>query len=208
MKKRKVGLLGLAIVVIVAIGIIGTTLAEPITRTHNKVSAGSLEMDLMVDGSVAEETTVEDAIAPGEKIDKTVEVRNTGNQDMYIQVAVNKSWRTAEGEPDTEADLDEIKLMLNENSGWKLLEEFSDSEVTYFYYETPVKAGETTSSLMNSYSVLEENKEKNSNAYAGKQVILDFDVDAVQAVGGADAILAEWGLEADLSEDGTIISLQ
>ena len=31
---------------------------------------------------------------------------------------------------------------------------------------------------------------------------------AVQAVGGADAILAEWGLEAELSEDGTIISLQ
>lgn len=208
MKKRQIGLLGIAVVAVAAAGIIGTTIAEPITRTQNRVSAGSLEMDLVVDGEAAEESAVEDAVSPGAKIDKTVEVKNTGDQDMYVQVAVNKSWRTASGEPDTEADLEEIKLTLNENSGWKMLEEFSDSEVTYFYYEKPVKPGETTSSLMDSYSVLEENKEMNSNAYAGKQVKLDFEVDAVQAVGGADAILAEWGLEAELSEDGTIISLQ
>ena len=206
MKRKQIGVLGLAVVIVIAVGVIGSTIAEPTSKTQNKVSAGDLEMQVYVNGEEGGEVTVQEPIVPGQTVKKEVKVKNTGSdQDMYVQVAVNKAWLTAQGEPETDQAIDpnQITLKLTEGSGWKLLDD-SDPEMVYYYYTRPVRPGEETEALMTGYSVLEAQREENSNHYANKQVSLGFTVDAVQALGAENAILAEWGLEAQIADDGTL----
>lgn len=197
----------MAVVIIAAAGIIGSTIAEPTAKTQNRVSASDLEMQVIVDGKKSADAVVQDAVVPGQIVQKEIKVANTGSdQAMYVQVAVNKAWFTAEGQPVTDASTDpeEIKLKdTTQTSNWRLLDA-SDPEMVYYYYTKPVRPGEETASLLKGYSVLEDQKEKNSNHYANKQVALSFTVDAVQAMGAENAILAEWGLEAQITEDGTL----
>ncbi len=213
MKKKTLAalIIGISLVSVAAIG--GTMAAFTAqTTTANEVSTGFLGVSIYQSGSAQDEGkshfSFSQAAAPGQTIDEAVYAKgDAGSKDMYLRVTATKYWTDAEGKKivDGSADASEIKLITADTSNW-FVDDKSDAngEEVYFYYKKPISAGESTTEIMNQFSILTDSLDKNSNSYSGKKVNIDFDIDAVQKIAGKDAMMAEWGVDATLDGNGNI----
>ncbi|WP_133969575.1 hypothetical protein [Eubacterium limosum] len=215
MKKKRNILIVIAIIAIVAA--IGSTMAAFVasTTTTKDVSAAELGIKIVQNGDTARDVksldTAGDSKAgyqyagmPGDTVRQQVAVKSDPNsKDSYIRVTINRSWQDKDGKKDFTLSPEEIGI-IRDNDSWLVAEDPEDPEVIYCYYTKKVGGDTQTESVMDSFTILKDKVTENSNAYAGYSANITFEADAVQAEAGAKAMLAEWGIIAELDAEGNL----
>ncbi len=224
MKKR--GKVILAVSTILLLGAVGITYAATIASasTKHQVRTGKVEIQLCEDTleekilPVAQtmgmekqnqqELMIRKAVQPGDIIEDSIWVQNTGTQDCYVRVLINRSWFMDE-EKIFDASISPKTIQVLSEAGWLIrgAEETGDDEVLECYYVKPLAPGESTANVMEELSILKQEINENSNAYANLSAQLLFSADAIQAYAPQAAMLAEWGVSATFQDDGTITSV-
>lgn len=145
MKKK---LLILAFLIICATTVATGTLAyfTAEDQAHNVITSGKVDIEL-VEKKINEDGTEEAfedliGIMPGTSVSKVVQVTNTGDAAAYIRIAVDKKIILASGNDD-EVDMSLISINYNIGSN----EDQWTYKEGYYYYNSPLEAGNTTKPL-------------------------------------------------------------
>ncbi len=112
-----------------------------------------------------------------------------------------------------------IELNYLTDNGWAIAEDQSTPERTVLYYTKAVGVGESTPALSDTLRInqsiasevtktVKDNTITYSYQYDGYTFHVDAEVDAVQTHNAKDAIKSAWGVDVNVSEDETEISLQ
>ncbi|MBQ3198936.1 MAG: hypothetical protein IJB67_01020 [Firmicutes bacterium] len=159
-KKSLITLASLAIILLVGVG---ATLAflvmksGPVTNTF-------------VPGNV--EVTVQESFDGTTK--KSVSIKNIGNVDAYIRVAIIPTWEDDEGNPvGVSASLDDLNITWGSSDKWKKADD------GFWYYTSPVPAGDSTENLIASATV----KTDSAGYNAGYKMNLQILAQGIQADG-------------------------
>ncbi len=222
--KKKLILMGIAGALVVTT-IIGGSLAMIRTSLNKQATSDITTKNLAIGIYEDNKEAVSGPIlltakVPGESVSKNLVVKNTLSADVgydtYVRVTIYKAWgKMSNSEKgvsvsnisgnfvkDSSLDqLDQIILGLGTSPKWRSVS--STNEETVLYYLVPLKPGESTESFLNSIKI----GEKVDNAYAEKSILLDIDVDAVQAADGVDAISSAWGVSVSLNSIGEITNI-
>lgn len=202
-----------------------------ITLLENKVEISRrnyLEDDKWdeVTGTLCENLLAEgEEFVLGKSYDEALSVSNSGAIDAYVRVILTKSWKDAQGIKDTtlSPDLIDLKLLTGDN-GWVVDTAASTAERTVLYYTKVLPTGETTPDVTDTLridpaiatKVVETVKETGTVSgndlktityiyeYDGYTFNVDVEVDAVQTHNAEAAIKSAWGIEANVSEDGSL----
>lgn len=174
-------------------------------------------------GELFKDLQKDDSIVPGKAYGEELGVSNSGSIDSYVRVILTKSWTDTKGNKDTELSPDFIDLHFVEGNGWIIDETASTPERTILYYTGIVPAGESTSNFTDTLKIdnkiaekvkVETDKDEEGNEiirhiykYDGYQFHVDAEVNAVQTHNAQDAIKSAWGVNVNVSADGTL-SLQ
>ena len=181
-------LVGTAILVIAGL-YTGKTMAKNRVSAYvdKTVTTSSLDLSLCVSGAGIDDkgnmqtngiNTIDDTI------EQRVSVLNSGEKAQYVRVKISKdNW-------------------INKDD-WIVPDNRTDSENVYVYYNKVLNPGERTPELMDSI-ILFDSKSENTNKYSGKTININWDAEAVQTVAAGDAMLTEWGVEAELGDDGSL----
>lgn len=144
--KKKLFILASLIICLttVATGTLAYFTAED--QAHNVITSGKVNIDL-IETTINEDGTespFEDLIGimPGTSVSKVVRVTNTGDASAYIRIAVDKDILLASG-VDEDVYLDLISINYNIGSD---ADEWTFKE-GYYYYNSPLDAGDTTKPL-------------------------------------------------------------
>lgn len=147
---------------------------------------------------------------PGDTVEEKIAVQNSENKDCYVRVTVNRSWIDENSkkifEEQGAALYPEDIEITTMSSNWLVTTDPEDAEVMYCYYTKPLKAGTTTDNVMDSFSILKNKIEENSNRYSKLATEITFQADAIQTTAAKDAMLAEWGVVTEIDADGNITS--
>lgn len=170
-------------------------------------------------GKLLENTFEDGKLVPGKIYKEKLSVTNSGSIDNYVRVTLYKSWMDENGNKETTLAPDLIKLNGLGGDGWIIDESASTEERTVLYYTRPVQAGEGIQ-LMDTISVdtsvadkVEKVPGKDAAGndtitykykYDGYSFNLDAEVDAVQTHNAKDAIKSAWGVDVNVSSDGTL----
>lgn len=92
-----------------------------------------------------------EGVGAGETVSKQVGITNNGTVDVYVRIEVDKSW-TLNGVSIEDMNTDWININLPNINDWVY---GSDG---YYYYQHPLEPGQTTSDLMNSFTVSDDYK--------------------------------------------------
>ena len=111
------------------------------------------------------------------------------------------------GEKNFDADSALIELNGLDENDWIIDDSDENHEVVYCYYRHPLQANESSSNVINSIRV-GNIASKDQGLYAGLQMKVDVEVDAIQKVAASDAMLAEWGMDVTFDENGTITAVE
>ena len=179
--KRK--LLAVAVTVIclsmMAYGTLAYFTAED--TAHNVITSGEIDIELQ-EWADAEKTTPfpEDEVSgvmPGTEVTKIVEVKNTGANDAYIRVKVEKEFVLSEGvEGETDSGLMKIDF---DETYWML------GEDGYYYYKEALKPGAVTEPLFASVSF----DPSMGNIYQNSTAKVDVTAYAVQVANNGDSVM-------------------
>lgn len=196
---------------------------------HSDGEGNSLLTDLLV----LEDGTKEE-LKLGKKYDEKLYVVNTGAIDQYVRVTLYKYWLDADGKklPELSPGLIELHLTnCGQEGSWIVDEASSTKERTVLYYRHILKAAgegvkeeETRSEPLCDYlridpsvadkvsrEVTEEGDYTTITTtylYDGAEFRIEAQVDAVQTHSAQDAIRSAWGREAEIDDDGTLISVR
>lgn len=188
------------IAIIVLIGvlvlsiIVGGSLAQVQRRgeTENIISSGEIKVKLLnqkTNGENMPELITH--IVPGDTLDNVVKVANTCAYDEYIRITLDKIiYETAE----------ESSILDNTKAHFLFNEDDWTYKEGYYYYNKPLKAGETSSALYDGIYL----DETINNDY--KLAVMDvvITVEAVQSVNNGDIFTAEgWVPVASINKDET-----
>ena len=183
--KRK--LLAVAVTVIclsmMAYGTLAYFTAED--TAHNVITSGEIDIELQ-EWADAEKTTPfpEDGVSgvmPGTEVTKIVEVKNTGANDAYIRVKVEKEFVLSEGvEGETDSGLMKIDF---DETYWTL------GEDGYYYYKTALEPGAVTEPLFASVSF----DTTMGNIYQNSTAKVDVTAYAVQVANNGETVLDAQG---------------
>ena len=142
---------------------------------------------------------------------------------------ITKSWQDKEGKKNTELSPDLIELNFLTDNGWEIAKdqsyqsEQSDQykERTVLYYTKALKAGKPTPALSDTLRInpsiasdVKQNVSEDGKTitytykYNGYTFHIDAEVDAVQTHNAKDAIKSAWGVDVNVSDDETTMSLQ
>lgn len=157
--------------------------------------------------------------APRKKYKEELSVQNSGNIDTFVRVILTKSWQNKEGKKNTTLSPDLIELNFLTANGWVVADQQTTDERTVLYYTKAVKAGDTTPALSDTLRIdpkiatdVEKTVKDNTITYTYKYgnytFHIDAEVDAVQTHNAKDAIKSAWGVDVNVSEDETSLSLQ
>ena len=188
--KKKV-LLAAALVVCLAVAVSGSLAyftAEE--RTHNVITTGGIAIELLETTGQLDENgnpiLFEDVsgVMPGASVAKIVQVKNTGANDAYIRVSVEKAIELAQG-VEGEANLTLVSLDLN-TMNWT-------EKDGYYYYNGPLAPDASTEPLFTHVTF----DTAMGNQYQGSRALVDVKAYAVQSDNnGATALLAQgWPAE-------------
>ncbi len=184
--RKSILITSVALLLVIAVG---TTLAYIFTNTdpvENTFTPSKVSCAVVENGKVDENTA--DVVETGNS--KTnVQIKNTGDTDAYIRVAVVVNWMSEDGskvwaqKPVKDAD---YKISYNlSNNGW------IDGGDGYYYYTQPVDPNEMTGVLINS-ATQEVTGPKGTD---GTQYYLSIEIvaSAIQAEGmGAGSAQEAW----------------
>ena len=173
----------------------------------------------------------DETFTPGKKYNEAISVKNSGTIDTFVRVIITKSWQDEQGNKNTNLSPDLIELNFLTDNGWEIAKdqsyqsEQSDQykERTVLYYTKALKAGKPTPALSDTLRinpsiasdvtkpVPESEKGKTityTYKYNGYTFHIDAEVDAVQTHNAKDAIKSAWGVDVNVSDDETTMSLQ
>lgn len=166
----------------------------------------------------------QEGLQPGKSYKEELRVKNCGGNlsdenesiDEYVRVIVRKRWLNNDSKADTSLDPQHIQLHYVTDD-WIIDESQSTLEQTVLYYKNILKVNEESSLFMDCLSIdaniLKEakvekvqdgNKVITHYTYDDVQFELSVQVDAVQTHNAKDAILSAWGVQVNISEDGTL----
>lgn len=158
----------------------------------------------------------DEKFALGKTYDENLAVENSGNIDTFVRVVLTKSWQDKEGK---NVDLSPALIELGFNQdGWVINEAQSTDERVVLYYTKVVESKKTTPDFMKTirisnqlstmYTKVEDKKTiKYQYTYNGYTFTLDAEVDAVQTHNAKDAIKSAWGIDVNVNDDETELSL-
>ena len=81
-----------------------------------------------------------------------------------------------------------------------------NNEVVYCYYKKPIDSKTSTTHVVDAIKIADL-KNADQDLYSPLTIKVDVEVDAIQKVAAKDAILAEWGLDAQFDSNGNIVSI-
>ena len=190
--KRK--LLILSLLVILAALTAAGTLAyyTDSARTHNVITSGKVKIDLHEWADEARTKPFKDkqGVMPGTKVTKIVEIKNTGTGAAFVRLYVEKNVYDANQTP---MKSDPVSLNFNETE-WT----YSESD-GYYYYNRPLKPGETTEPLFTAVTFDPLMGNEYQNAAAHVKVIAY----AVQSANNGDSPQAAKGWPSDTQAEPT-----
>lgn len=155
----------------------------------NVVTAGNVDVTLKetaIPAEGGEPVPFEDVIGvmPGTEVSKIVEVENTGDNEAYIRVRVEKEIALAEG---VTGEVDTSLISLNvDTQNWV-------EKDGYFYYTKPLSAGETTAPLFTTVT-FEAGME---NLYQNSKATIRVFAQAVQSDNNGADVMAATGWPAE-----------
>lgn len=199
---------------------IGVSLVENDQVVSSRDYADADKWEGTTEGSLLSNLLGEDEkFTPGKKYDEAISVTNSGNIDTFVRVIITKSWQDANGGKNTSLDPQLIELNYLTDNGWVVAEDQSTTERTVLYYTKALPVGESTPALSDTIRINESiasevNKTVKDNMitytykYDGYTFHLDAEVDAVQTHNAKDAIKSAWGVDVNVTEDETGLSLQ
>lgn len=161
----------------------------------------------------------DETFTPGKKYNEAISVKNSGTIDTFVRVIITKSWQDKEGKKNPKLSPDLIELNFLTANGWVVADQQTTDERTVLYYTKAVKAGDTTPALSDTLRIdpkiateVEKTvKDKTityTYKYNGYTFHIDAEVDAVQTHNAKDAIKSAWGVDVNVSDDETTMSLQ
>ena len=165
----------------------------------------------------------DETFTPGKKYNEAISVKNSGTIDTFVRVIITKSWQDEKGNKNTNLSPDLIELNFLTDNGWQVAKAQSTRERTVLYYTKALKAGKPTPALSDTLRinpsiasdvtkpVPESEKGKTityTYKYNGYTFHIDAEVDAVQTHNAKDAIKSAWGVDVNVSDDETTMSLQ
>lgn len=215
MKKKIIFLAALSIL---ALGtVFGGTMAayQAETNTEKTISTSSVDIRLNLEGADVDDQG--NVLYDGRElkdgvVSERVSATNAGSKAVYLRIQITKAWYSGNEKifevSGRDVDSSTIEVHLINPEDWIVPEDFEDRnhENIYIYYKKVLKAGETTSALMDSFSLL-KNADGNTNQYAGLSARMRFDANSIQTMAAKDAMLAEWGVIAEFDADGSILSI-
>lgn len=199
---------------------IGVSLVENDQVVSSRDYADADKWEGTTEGSLLSNLLGEDEkFTPGKKYDEAISVTNSGNIDTFVRVIITKSWQDANAGKNTALDPQLIELNYLTDNGWVIAEDQSTTERTVLYYTKALPVGESTPVLSDTLRINESiasevNKTVKDNTitytykYDGYTFHLDAEVDAVQTHNAKDAIKSAWGVDVNVTEDETGLSLQ
>ena len=154
----------------------------------NVITAGNVKIALNEAAITEDGETVafEDVtgVVPGAEISKIVTVDNTGDNAAYVRIKVVKEI-TSENEPEGEFDPSLIGLDLD-------VENWTEKD-GYYYYNTPLEAGETTAPLFTTVTFSKDM----GNLYADALTTIQVHAEAVQVENNGSDVMSADGWPAD-----------
>ena len=169
----------------------------------------------------------DETFTPGKKYNEAISVKNSGTIDTFVRVIITKSWQDEKGNKNTNLSPDLIELNFLTDNGWQVAKAQSTRERTVLYYTKALKAGKPTPALSDTLRInpsiasdvtkpvpeSEKETEKRKTItypykYNGYTFHIDAEVDAVQTHNAKDAIKSAWGVDVNVSDDETTMSLQ
>ncbi len=169
----------------------------------------------------------DETFTPGKKYNEAISVKNSGTIDTFVRVIITKSWQDEEGKKNTTLSPDLIELNFLTDNGWQVAKDQSYQskqseqykERTVLYYTKAVAAGDSTPALSDTIRInpsiakdvtkhVDGNTITYTYKYDGYTFHLDAEVDAVQTHNAKDAIKSAWGVDVNVSDDETTMSLQ
>ena len=158
----------LAALVVIAMGVVGGTVAYLVTNTTPVVNT-------FEPGYV--KCVINEDFNDGDTVKENVTVTNTGNVDAFIRAAIIVTWKSGNDIVATvpENDIDYKITGLENNTKWTKVGD-------YYYYNEKVSPGETTSNLFDSCKVLTD---------MGYTLSVEIPADAIQST-PANAVESSW----------------
>lgn len=175
-----------AVIIVVALSAYGSVAyftAEDTAR--NVITAGKVKIELqekMLTPDGEKTVPFEDqlGVMPGSEVSKIVEVKNTGGQDAWVRVSVNKAIELAEGVED-EVNLSLISFDLNTD--------YWTEKDGFYYYTAKLAPGHTTEPLFTAVTFAKTM----SNQYQNSKAILTVNAYATQTVHNGNTALEAAG---------------
>lgn len=171
----------LAALAVIAMGVVGGTVAYLVTNTGSVVNTfepGYVSCRINEKGSDGEKDFENNV----DTVKKNVTVTNTGNVDAYIRAAIIVTWKDADGNisaisPKFGQDYrGEINI-----SDWQIYDGY------YYYTNGAVKPGDVTSKLLDNVTVIGTND--------GYTLSVEILADAIQSSPDS-AVIQAWGAQA------------
>lgn len=181
--KRKLFLVAL-LAICLAIAAYGTSAYFTYEQTAtNVITAGSIEIELQEwtdsgNGLVPFENV--GGVLPGTEISKIVQVKNTGGQDAWIRVSLDKAIHLADG-VEGEVDLSLISYDLNTA--------FWTEKDGFYYYNTALQSGVVTEPLFTKVSF----SKTMGNLYQNSEAVIDVTAQATQVANNGTSAMDALG---------------
>lgn len=207
--KKKYILMGVAAALITTTIIGGSLAAIQVNGedVRQDINTRSLSIELTGSGTAEGNLYLENAM-PGGVIEKDIKIENTADTPLYARVTIRKYWGdyglgSIELTKDYSKDTDKISLEVN--GEWLEDKNASDGgETSVYYYRKPIEPGTEPVDILKSLKLDADL----DNSYADKGIGLEVEAEAVQTYAAQDAMLSEWGIWADIDENGTIINIE
>lgn len=159
----------------------------------------------------------DESFALGKAYDEKLSVKNDGNIDTFVRVILTKSWQDQNGK---NVDLDPSYIQLGYAfNDWVINEAQYTNERVVLYYTKALEKGKTTPEFTKTIridpvlsqmfqKIKEGNKIEYKYTYDGYTFTLEAEVDAIQTHNAKDAIKSAWGIDVNVNDEETKISLE
>lgn len=206
--KKKYMLMGVAAALITTTIIGGSLAAIQVNGedVRQDINTRSLNIELTGSGAVEGNLYLGNAM-PGGVIDKDIKIENTADTPLYARVTIRKYWGdygADSSELTKDYSMDTDKISLEVSGEWLEDVNARDGETSVYYYRNPIEPGTEPVDILKSLKI----EADLDNSYADKGIGLEVEADAVQTYAAEDAMLSEWGIWADIDENGTIIAIE
>ena len=216
---KKIILMVIAGVLVLTTMIGGTLAAFQANSSQGISNITTKDLDIFISDKGNTEETIDSKnyksdvykAMPGSKMDEnlTIAFASSQNYDSYVRAIVYKAWGKTDADSvfqksfDHSLDIQSIKIIPEKEEDWIIVNE--DDETVVMYHKKPLSMEgiKETTKFIDEIAI----SMNLDNQYADKSFVIEASVDAVQAIGGSDAIKSAWGVTASLDGEGNITAV-